>query len=424
VINVLIGGVLALAWAAAVGWGADRRAVVLAVLAGTIGLLYWPALGYGFILDDFFFAQPVTATQLLSTLWSNWHPGGLGNAQYRPVIALVLAIDYGLWGTRTWGYHLTSLLVMLAAGLLAFELLRRLSGSARAGLAGALAWIAHPMSTSVAGWCAEKTDSVMAAFYVAALLALTHSPWNRRWLAATMALGALTLGSKEMAVTLPLVAGAVVLLGTEDWRRRLPAVVILAALTGLFVLWWIRLFPTKASLKLDQVGPLAPRLLIPVFAPTSYEHWWNNDPGTWIHLIVLLLAGGGVAWALWRRADQRPARTLALALLWPALAMIPIFGLRPPDVYRLGFLICFAFALVVAAVVAALDRRRWVQVGLVALLAVWFAPLARASVAVWGPGGFQYSLIIRWNLQDPGWDRQLTPEMQRVFRKQMRRHPP
>jgi hypothetical protein len=162
-----------------------------------------------------------------------------------------------------------------------------------------------------------------------------------------------------------------------------------------------------------------------VFAPTSYEHWWNNDPGTWIHLIALLLAGGGLVWALWRREDRRPARTLALALVWPALTIIPIFGLRPPDVYRLGFLISFAFALAVAGVVAAIEgRRRWVPMVLVALVAVWFTPLARASVAVWGPGGFQYSLIIRWNLQNPRWDRQLTPEMQRVFRKQMRRHPP
>lgn len=125
------------------------------------------------------------------------------------------------------------------------------------------------MSTSVAGWCAEKTDSVMAAFYVAALLALTHSPWNRRWLAATVVLGGLALGSKEMAVTLPLVAGPVASVCTEDWRRRLPAVEILGTLTGLFVLWWVRLFPAKASLKLEQVGPAAPRLLIPVFAPTS-----------------------------------------------------------------------------------------------------------------------------------------------------------
>ena len=156
--------VLALAWAAALSYGADRRVVVLGVLGGTIAILYGQALGYGFILDDFFFAEPVTARGLLSTLWGNWHPRGLGNAQYRPVLALVLAIDYALWGSRTWGYHLTSLVLMLVAGLLGFELLRRLTGSARAGLAGALAWITHPMSTSVAGWCAEKTDSVMAIF--------------------------------------------------------------------------------------------------------------------------------------------------------------------------------------------------------------------------------------------------------------------
>jgi hypothetical protein len=419
----LIALVLALAWVAALRYGADRRAVVVGVLGGTIAILYGQALRYGFILDDFFFAEPVTARELVATLWGNWHPRGLGNAQYRPVLAAVLALDYALWGPRTWGYHLSSLIVMLVAGFLAYELLRRLTGSAPAGLLGACAWIVHPMSTSVAGWAAEKTDSVMACFYLAALLALTHTPWSRRALAATVLFAALALGSKEMAATLPVAALAVVLAYGRDWRPRLFAVAAVGALTGAFVLWWMRLFPTKAHLKLEQVVSL-PRLLIPVFAPTAYERWWNEDPGGWSLLVALLLAIAGLAGVAWKRGDTGRARLIALALSWPLFTMIPVFGLRPPDVYRLGFLICFAFALLVATVAAVFEARRWLPLGLAAAIAVWFVPLARSSVAVWGPGGFQYSLIIRWNQQVEGWDGQLSPEMRQVFRKQMRRHPP
>jgi hypothetical protein len=263
----------------------------------------------------------------------------------------------------------------------------------------------------------------MACFYLAALLALTHTPWSRRALAATVLFAALALGSKEMAATLPVAALAVVLAYGRDWRPRLFAVAAVGALTGVFVLWWMRLFPSKAHLKLEQVVSL-PRLLIPVFAPTAYERWWNEDPGGWILLVALLLAIAGLAGVAWKRGDTGRARLIALALSWPLFTMIPVFGLRPPDVYRLGFLICFAFALLVAAVAALFEARRWLPLAMAAVIAVWYVPLARSSVAVWGPGGFQYSLIIRWNQQVEGWDGQLSPEMRQVFRKQMRRHPP
>ncbi len=415
---------VALIWLLAVGFRSPPRALGAAALAATIGVLYAPALGYGFILDDFFFARPLTARQLLSTLWGNWDPYGLGNGQYRPVLALVLALDYELWGPRTWGYHLTNLLILFAGGLVASELLRRLTGSARAGLAGALAWVAHPLSTSVAGWCAERTDSVMAAFYLAALLALTSVTWSWRAVFLTLTLGALSLGSKEMAATLPVTAAAVVLSSSQARRGRWAAVAGLGVLTALYIAWWIHLLPTKASLKHEGLIPLAPRLLIPVFFPSSYERWWHGDRSSWLLLGAMILALVGIGWLLRRHHDPRPARTFALAVAWPLLTMGPIFGLRPPDVYRLGFLIAFAFALALAAIVAALEERGFAPLILVGALALWFAPLARESVAAWGPGGFQYGQILRWNLANPDWDQQLSPEMRRVLKKQIRKHPP
>ncbi|HLA79092.1 MAG TPA: hypothetical protein VJU18_16055 [Vicinamibacteria bacterium] len=415
---------VAVIWVLATAGRSPHKALGAAALAATIGVLYAPALGYGFILDDFFFARPLTLRQLLSTFWGNWDPLGLGNGQYRPILALVLALDYEIWGPRTWGYHLTNLVILFVNGLLASELLRRLTGSARAGLAGALAWVAHPLSTSVAGWCAERTDSVMAAFYLAALLALTSVPWSRRALVLTLTLGALSLGSKEMAATLPATAAAVLVFGTLDRRGRWTAVASLGVLTAVYIAWWIHLLPTKASLKLEGAIQQVPHLLLPIFFPSSYERWWHAEPASWLLLGPLVLAMVGTWLLLRRHHDPRPARSFALAAAWPILTIGPIFGLRPPDVYRLGFLIAFAFALALAAMVAALEARRFAPVILMGALALGFAPLARDSVAVWGPGGFQYSQIIRWNLMNPDWDQQLSPEMRRVFKKQMRKHPP
>lgn len=421
-----LAAVLAVVWLLAVSGRSPHRALGAAAIAATIGILYWSTLRHGFILDDFYFARPLTLRQLLSTLWGNWDPYGRGNAQYRPVLALVLALDYELWGPRTWGYHLTNLVILFVNGLLASELLRRLTGSARAGLAGALAWVAHPLSTSVAGWCAERTDSVMAAFYLAALLALTQVPWSRRAFLLTLTFGALSLGSKEMAATLPVTAAAVVVLAcTRDRRGRWIAVGGLAVLTALYIRWWIHLLPMKASLRPDHLMQQPPRLLTPVFFPSSYEHWWHAGSASWLPFGALAFLLAGVWLVLRRDQDPRPARLFALAVLWPLLTIGPIFGLRPPDVYRLGFLIAFAFSLALAVIVVVLERRhRAAPAVLMGALALWFTPLARDSVAVWGPGGFQYSYLVGANLANPDWEALLSPEMRRVFRRQVRQHPP
>jgi hypothetical protein len=83
---------------------------------------------------------------------------------------------------------------------------------------------------------------------------------------------------------------------------------------------------------------------------------------------------------------------------------VPLFGIGLVDAYRLGFLLCFAFAVAAGAAGHALERRH-VRLLLVAALAVvvWLAPRALAAADAWGPGGFYYEMSLSLTRRGEDW---------------------
>jgi hypothetical protein len=400
------------------------RLQALCVIALAVAVLYGPSLRFGFVTDDFYFARPLSAAQLASTLYGNWEPFGQGNAHYRPVIAASFQLDYALWGPRPRGFHLTNLVVMALAGLAGFALLRRLGAGPRGALLAALVWIAHPLSATAASWTSQRTDSIMVVWYLTALVLLLREPFHRRHAVATVVCGLLALGSKEMAASLA-PAGALLLWTASPLtalRRRGFAIAILAALTLLYALAWSALFPTKASLTLDGLGTKLPRLLVPVFVPLSYGAAGEMALG-WVHLAAVAAAVAAACVGITRLAGGRAARMAGAAAAWPWLTLPPVFGLRDPDVYRLGLLVCFAAPLLAAAAAEAvrLERRAVLAAAAVAALAgAVLAPPAVHTSRAWGPGGFAFTSGNGWKLRDPTWEARLAPEMRRLFRRQAR----
>src|SRR5581483_994925 len=103
---------------------------------------------------------------------------------YQPLFWLSLAIDYEFWGMNPAGYHLTSLILHLAATLLFYRLLLELlgrfvptdagrpSGPARGpAAAGALLFGIHPLRVESVAWATERKDVLCALFVRPPLLA-------------------------------------------------------------------------------------------------------------------------------------------------------------------------------------------------------------------------------------------------------------
>src|SRR6266851_4200103 len=211
----------------------------LPVLVGVLAFVaFLPALDGGFVDWD----------DDRNFLWNTGYRGlGLGELRwmftatwmghYIPITWLSLGLNYVLGGMEPWGYHVGNLLLHAANTALLFFVARRLlavaaisagphgntQGEGRAdrtrqpegGVAvawgaavAALLWALHPLRVESVAWVTERRDVLCGFFYLLAVLAYLRGATRERtlsgrWLAASLAAFAGALGSKAIAMTLP-----------------------------------------------------------------------------------------------------------------------------------------------------------------------------------------------------------------------------
>ena len=365
-------------------WRTPSRALAFATLGLAAWLLYLPTAGHWLVSDDFLWAREWSLADVASAFVGPEDPAGASNLYYRPLSTLSHATDAWIWGDRVAGYHVTNLVLLALVGAAAVLLLERLGLSRRAALLGALAWMVHPMAASAVAWASQRTDLIVSLFYVISLAVLLSPLGARGWPPLLPAL--LALGSKEIAISLPAVATVAVVLAlpAEERPPRLRALAALWGLALVYLVWWVYLFPDKATAKLLGEAPRAGRapasgigrgladVYTQVFAPVGYERWWNRtvplEPARLAALAVLAVVVF-LGWRFSKAAPRHPWAAVALSAAWPGLVSLPLFGLGLVDVYRLGLLPCFAFAVAAAAAGHALERRNG-RLLLIAALAV------------------------------------------------------
>lgn len=187
-------------------------APLLIVLA--CALTYANSLHSPFLFDDRASIQEnPTITQLSS--WRVLIPPERSPVAGRPVANLSFAVNYAIGGLDVWGYHVANVGIHMLAALLVFHVLRRtFARYKRAGilspdmlaLACALIWSVHALNSEVVNYPTERTESLMALFYLLALscaiAALDSGPaW--RWELCAIAAAICAVNSKEPGVTVP-----------------------------------------------------------------------------------------------------------------------------------------------------------------------------------------------------------------------------
>jgi hypothetical protein len=414
------------------------RPLAAATVVATAFLVYAPTLTIGLLSDDFLWARPWTAAELLGSFAGSEDPLARTTGTYRPIANLTRALDHALWGVRAAGHHLTNLVLLAVAGLVAWTLAGRLRAGPRAALAAAVVWVAHPLSVASAAWVSQRTDSLAAIFYLGSLAVfLAPGAMTRGRAIAVVALATLALASKEMAVTLPLAAFLVdrVARPETDRPRRTAVLRILVLLVVAYVALWAGLFPEKmlrgetqrgAWLGFDPRRPgdwlrLLPLLYATVFLPSGYERWFETGLREWpighlaagLAVVMLVVAGVRRVW------PDLPGPVAALGLAWPLAVVIPLLGARP-DLYRLGLFPALAFGLVLAAAAIAFERRAaWLPPMAMGLTAVLLLPITFETVRAWGPDGFFAARAIEWSRRHPDWQAELTPEARALFLRQL-----
>ncbi len=198
-----------------------QTAGLLLCLTLLVALLYGRICHAGFTLDEFshlvypyqtFNGHPEA---ILGKLFGSWTSGEEdGITAYRPTTCASFVIDYALWQTKVLGWHISNLFFYVVGcfltGAVTNELLKR-AVSAKAALgagiiAGALMLVypGHPDSVAT---IVGRVDSLPTAFYLASfyLYLLSRTAASKGLLVASLISFWLALGSKETAITLPVV---------------------------------------------------------------------------------------------------------------------------------------------------------------------------------------------------------------------------
>ena len=288
--------------------------------------------------------SPEGVTWAFSSLYfSNWHP----------LTWLSYMLDYEIWGLLPGGYHLTNLLLHVAATLSLFAALRRLTAAVWRSAFVAALFALHPLHVESVAWVAERKDVLSGLFWMLtlwsyAVYAERPSVWRYLQVALCLAIGLL---AKPMLVTLPF---ALLLLeywplgrlrGT-DWRNSLDTTrigpLLLEKLPLLLLAagsCWITIVAQTRTGALIEVGelPLVLRIGNAMVAYVAYGTstiWPSGLAAFYPHqasslsLGLALSAGlllGAISIAVLRFGVRKPY--LPVGWLWYLGTLLPVIGL-------------------------------------------------------------------------------------------------
>jgi protein O-mannosyl-transferase len=211
---------------------------------------YANSLANGFALDDewFIVQNEVVSEQRYAEAFStaSWPGATPGTGNYRPVVLSSLALEWSVWGDEPLGFHSVNVAVHALVSLLVLALLTRWLPLVPATV-GAAFFAIHPVHTEAVANVMGRSELYAAGAYLGAcLLYLGAAPRSGAGrgarLMGLLALFALALGSKEIAVTLPALLIALELFRDADeplgprLRREAPTYVTLFALLGCYLL--------------------------------------------------------------------------------------------------------------------------------------------------------------------------------------------
>ncbi|MBI2809480.1 MAG: hypothetical protein HYX67_01425 [Candidatus Melainabacteria bacterium] len=236
-------------------------------------LNYYPSLKLGLLLDDFnnvdyvFRAWHGDSADFLANFYSNWAKLDVMKA-YRPFISLSFFTDYGLFGLNYIGYHVTNVIMFaicsIFVSLITLELTGMYGNRSRASAAiwAGLLFAADPLHVESVSWIIGRVDLLCSVFYFASIFCFMRFRLlrERMYLIASLICMFIALGSKEMAVTVPLIQTMVCFLpigepknSNRSWSQKL-----IQSDLKFAMLFWVELvgfyFMRKAFLGSDIGG--------------------------------------------------------------------------------------------------------------------------------------------------------------------------
>ncbi len=341
---------------------------VLLLAAAGLGL-YWHTLSAPFLFDD-------AAAIVNNASIREASPAALAAPRNtptagRPVVNATLAFNYALGGLDVRGYHALNIAVHVLCAITLYGIVRRTlpGGTAHhlVALWASILWLVHPLQTECVSYVTQRTESIMALFFLLTLYAAIRARGSDRsgwWSAAAIVACGLGMASKESMVTAPL------LVVLYDWAYRTrPWREVRAERRGLYTglaATWIVL------LALSMTGPRSETIGFG-HGVTAWQYGLNQ-------CVVVVEYLGRVVWPHGLLLDYGFPRSLGVAEAAPwALALLGLIGLTVVLLLRwprIGYPAAWFFvvlaptsSIVPIATEVAADRRVYLALAGLAVLA-------------------------------------------------------
>jgi protein O-mannosyl-transferase len=193
----------------------------LVLVLGLTLLAYAGTFGFQFVSDDDFQIvnnRFVTSWQYVPRFftehaWSHSDPNAQGN-YYRPIALLWLFANHLLFGLNPSWWHVTTVLLHLAATTMVYVLIARIVNDRLTAGFAALIFGLHPVHIEAVAWVSGFTEPLLAVLFITAFLfylngrQMRNAGLNRGWLALSLISYALALLTKETAIILPVFIAA------------------------------------------------------------------------------------------------------------------------------------------------------------------------------------------------------------------------
>ena len=336
-----------------------RRPAWLLTLLGLITcVLYSSALSFEFVWDDL----PQIVNSPIVRSWSNlprafgtdlWYHTARHQVYYRPLFVAWSMLNYSLFGLRPWGWHLSSILLHVAATASVFWLTRKLRLEYWTAALAALIFAIHPIHIEPVVWVSAASDTMVAMFVALAFIAFLNGREPTRntrliWRILSLLLLACALLTKEMAVTFFALVMIYVCLNparreTSASRKSLGAIIEAAPYLLLTIAYALlrkhallhatgQFDPNHGMRNVIQTLPLVlafylNKLFVPVGLTGLYYTPYVTS-GVISHVVVPSLALAAIAVGLWYWNRREHDSTVALMGLWMLVGLAPALYLR------------------------------------------------------------------------------------------------
>src|ERR1700722_19507929 len=150
----------------------NPSAVLLSALLFLLAVCaFLPALKIGFInLDDpIYVTDKAHVNQGLTWPGLIWALHGTDGGIWLPLTWFSHMLDCQFYGLKSWGHHLTSILIHATNSVLVFLWLRRMTGAMWRSFVLAALFSLHPLRVESVAWVSERKDVLSALFWFLAL---------------------------------------------------------------------------------------------------------------------------------------------------------------------------------------------------------------------------------------------------------------